>query len=305
MFRRILIPLDGSPHAEQALPLAKLFAARFQSSVVLFQAIEPFSKRAHEGGALAGDDLVELSRRQASQYLKTIGHSFPGGLAVEHEVGVGSAATAILELAESAHIDLIAMATHGRTGLQRWVYGSVADKVLSGARLPILFVRASEAPQAPVSIRRILVPLDSSTLAERALVVALQLAKTFDVEVALVRVCEPSAYLQDGIAAATSSAALDEAVRVTVEEYLTEKTQEVRSQGVRVRWETQFGVAAERILDAAQKQAASLVVMSTHGRSGIGRWILGSVADRVLCASRIPMLLIRSNAVVEGVDSAP
>lgn len=300
MFRRILIPLDGSSIAEQVLPLAKMFAVRFQSSVVLFQAIEPLSQRARvEGAASDADDQVELSRRRALEYLETIEHNFPVGLSVEHAVRVGSAATAILELAESAHIDLIAMATHGRTGLQRWVYGSVADKVLSGARLPILLMRASEAPHAIAPIRRILVPLDGSTLAEGALVPALRLATAFDAEMLLFRVCEPSTYLQNGLTSGTAAAALDEAVCTTVEEYLTEKTQEVRGQGVHVRWETQFGIAAENILDVAQKRAANLVVMSTHGRSGIGRWIMGSVADRVLRASRIPVLLIRSNAVVE------
>ena len=226
---------------------------------------------------------------------------FPSGLAVEHEVRVGSAATAILELAESAHIDVIAMATHGRTGLQRWVYGSVADKVLSGARLPILLVRASEAPPAIASIRRILIPLDGSALAECALISALHLAKAFDAEMLLFRVWESSAYLQNGLAAGTAAVALDEALCAVVEEYLTEKTREARSQGVRVRWETQLGMAAENILDVAQKRAANLVVMSTHGRSGVGRWIMGSVADRVLRASQVPVLLIRSGTMVEWV----
>ncbi len=99
------------------------------------------------------------------------------------------------------------------------------------------------------------------------------------------------------------SAAFDDALREMVEEYLNEKTQELQSQGVRVGWETRFGMAAEGILDIAQRRAVNLVMMSTHGRSGIGRWIMGSVADRVLRASRIPVLLIRSNAVLEGVGS--
>jgi nucleotide-binding universal stress UspA family protein len=84
---------------------------------------------------------------------------------------------------------------------------------------------------------------------------------------------------------------------------LTEKTGEMHRRGVRVRWQTQFGMAAQGILDVATKCGVDLVVMSTHGRSGLGRWIMGSVADRVLRASHIPILLIRSNAVLEGVGS--
>jgi nucleotide-binding universal stress UspA family protein len=300
MFRRILIPLDGSPIADQALPLAKMFAVRFQSSVVLFQAIEFLGKRRPvQDTAADADDQLELSRTRALEYFETIERDFPGGLSVEHEVRVGSAATEILALAESAQVDLIVMVTHGSTGLQRWVYGSVADKVLSGSRLPILLVRASEAPHAMALTRRILVPLDGSALAERALAPALCLAKAFDAQVLLFRAQEPAPYVESAFGAGASEAALDEALGAMVEEYLTGQTRAVRSQGVRVSWVMKFGMAAEGILEVAQKHTVDVVVMSTHGRSGAGRWIMGSVADRVLRASQIPVLLIRSGAVVD------
>ncbi len=300
MYQRILIPLDGSPIAEQVLPLVKMFAVRFQSSVVLFQAIEPIPKGVPvEGPASRADDQVEMSRNQALEYLEAIAQRFPQGIPAEHELRTGLPATAILETAESAHVDLIAMATHGRTGLQRWVYGSVADKVLGGARLPILLVRASETPSATAPIRRILVPLDGSDLAERALIPAERLAKAFDAEILLFRVQEFSSYTPDGLIGSMSMVTLDDSLGAMVQEYLTQKTEKVQSQGLRVRWEKHFGTAAEGILDAAEKRSADLVVMSTHGRSGIGRWIMGSVADRVLRASRTPVLLIRSGAMVE------
>jgi nucleotide-binding universal stress UspA family protein len=300
MYRRIIIPLDGSPVAEQVLPLAKMLIIRFQSSVLLMQAIQPIGKRGEvEGAAFAVGDQFELLRTRALEYLKAIEGGFPRGVSVQHEIRIGLPAAAILESAETAHVDLIAMATHGRSGIQRWVYGSVADKVLSGARLPILLVRASQVPSTHSPIRRILVPVDGSTLAERALIPARHLAKAFDAEILLFRVQEPSIYVQAGLTAGMSTPALDEALCETVEEYLTDKTWELRNQGIRVGWETQFGMAAENILEAAQKRAANLVVMSTHGRSGAGRWIMGSVADRVLRSSRIPVLLIRSGAVVE------
>ncbi len=187
MFRQILIPLDGSPVAEQVLPLAKMLVLRFQSSVVLLRVIEPIHvRRRAEGEVFRNDDQVELLRGSALEYLETIHHDFAAGIPVEREVRVGSPATVILDLAESAPVDLIAMATHGHTGLQRWVYGSVADKVLSSARLPILLVRASEGPRAFGPIKRILVPLDGSTLAERALILARQLAKAFDIHPAII-----------------------------------------------------------------------------------------------------------------------
>ncbi len=154
MYQRILVPLDGSPVAEQVLPLLKMLVVRFQSSLILFQAIEPISQRATvEGAALHPDDHAEQLRKQALEYLEAIKPRFPSGITVQHEIRTGLPARAILEFAESTRIDLIAMATHGRTGLQRWVYGSVADKVLSGARLPILLVRASVA-HSIASIKR-------------------------------------------------------------------------------------------------------------------------------------------------------
>ncbi len=287
MYQRILVPLDGSSIAEQALPLAKMLAVRFQSSVVLFQDIQVKSHT---------DKSIDQLQKQALGYLETIRQRFPTDISIERETRVGLPAAAILEFAESAHIDLIAMATHGRTGLQRWHYGSVADKVLDGARLPILLVRASETPSATAPIKQILVPLDGSELAKRALMPAQHLAQAFDAELLLVRVQEPS-YAQGGLE--MSMAAFDEALGRMVQGYLAEQTQQLKSHGVRARWETHFGMAAEGILDVAQKCAVNLIVMSTHGRSGIGRWIMGSVADRVLRASRIPVLLIRSSVGAE------
>ncbi len=102
------------------------------------------------------------------------------------------------------------------------------------------------------------------------------------------------------MASGAYTTAFDDAIRGTAaEEYLSGKAREVQGQGLRVNWETQSGLVAESILDVAQKHAANLIVMSTHGRSGVGRWVMGSVADRVLRASQIPVLLIRSGAVVQ------
>jgi nucleotide-binding universal stress UspA family protein len=304
MYHRILIPLDGSPLAEQVLPLAKLIAARFVSSVVLFRAIEPIHERIRvDGELLSVEDQVELVRTSAMEYLTTVLHGFTAaGIPAEGQVQVGPAAPEILQFAESAHVDLIAMATHGRTGLQRWVYGSVADKVLSSAHVPMLLVRATATPSEFAPITRILVPLDGSALAERALPSASQWAKAFEAEIILFRVWQPLAFAHDGFAGGMSLAELDNAVQGAVEEYLRQKTQEVEGQGVRVDWVTQLGPVADRILEAAEKHGANLVVMSTHGRSGIGRWVMGSTADRVLRTSHIPVLLVRSGAAVEQAD---
>lgn len=304
MYHRILIPLDGSPVAEQVLPLAKMIAARFQSAVILFRVIEPIRERLRaDCERLSAEDQIELLRTSAMEYLSTILHGFTAaGIPAEPQIRVGASAPEILQFAKSSHVELIAMATHGRTGLQRWVYGSVADKVLSGAHLPVLLVRACEAPPACLPPTRILVPLDGSALAERALLPAEHWAKAFAAEIFLFRVWQPATYGHDGWTGGVAYAELDDAVRGAAEEYLREKALEMEGRGVRVRCATQLGAVADTILEAAEKHGVNLIVMSTHGRSGLGRWVMGSTADRVLRTSPIPVLLVRSAAVVEQTD---
>ncbi len=294
MYRRILVPLDGSPLAEQALPFAKMFAWGFQATAVLFQAIPPIRETLRvDGEVFPVDEQMELLRWQAREYLESVHKDFAAaGIAAEREIRVGAPAPTILDLIESTGIDLIVMATHGRTGVGRWVYGSVADKVLHGARVPLLLVRASEQPVAPQPLTRVLVPLDGSELAERALEPARQVAEAFDAEVLLFRAWAMPLYGMEEPLNVVES--LERAVRANADDYVTHSTCQLQAQGMRVRGETQGGTAAESILEQAQHAKASLIVMSTHGRSGVSRWVMGSVADRVLRASSIPVLLIRA-----------
>ena len=295
MYRRILIPLDGSALAEQVLPLAQIFAARFNASVVLFQAIPSVHESLRvDGQVLQVDEQTELLRGQAREYLEKICKDFAAAhIPAVSEVRVGAPAPAILEFAEGAEIDLIAITTHGRAGVLRWVYGSVADKLLHGAHVPLLLLRAREEPVAPQSFTRLLVPLDGSPLAEEALAPARQMAAAFGAEMLLLRVWEVAAVGFDNLPVSV----LDEwerRARAIAGSYVERVTQELQGQGMRVRAETQGGAAAERILQMAQRAQANLIVMSTHGRSGLSRWVMGSVADGVLRAATVPVLLIRA-----------
>jgi nucleotide-binding universal stress UspA family protein len=298
MYRRILIPLDGSPLAEQVLPLAKMFAARFNATVVLFQAVAPIHQDLRVAGEIfQADEQTELARWRAREYLESIHQDFAAaGIIVEREVRVGAPAPSILEFAEQAEIDLIAMTTHGRTGVLHWVYGSVADKVLHGARVPILLVRANEQSAAPKPLTRILVPLDGSELAERALAPARQLAAEFDAEVLLLRVWETPLYGPEDSPVVME--ALEQAASTNAKDYITHTACQLQAQGVPVRGETKNGAVVESILEQAQDSATNLIVMSTHGRSGVGRWVMGSVADGVLRVASVPVLLIRAGLAV-------
>jgi len=295
MYRHILVPLDGSLLAEQALPLAKMLAARFAATVTLFQAIVPIREHLHMGHEAAETpEQIELRRSRAATYLeKARADMIAAGITTKAEVRVGAAATAILEFAESAGVDMITMSTHGRTGLLQWAYGSVADKVLQGSHVPLLLVRVSDKPAAPQPPKRILVPLDGSALAELALDPAQSLAAAFDSEVLLFRSWDIPATGLDEIPVSVLDA-WQKSARSDAEEYLASVVHRLQEQGLRARAETQEGAPVESILEEATASAASLIVMSTHGRSGVTRWVLGTTADRVLRSSSVPVLLMRA-----------
>jgi nucleotide-binding universal stress UspA family protein len=304
MYRRILVPLDGSVLAEQVLPLAKDFAARFKAAIALFQAVSPIRRPQRAGAEVyqAGEQL-ELLRGQAREYLETIRKDFTAAsIAATSEVRTAAPAAAILEYAESEGMDLIAMATHGRTGVGRWVYGSVADKVLHGARVPLLLVRVSDEPPAPRPLTRILVPLDGSALAENALEPARQVAAAFDADLLLLRVWNFPFVGYEVPVSVLDEWERDE--RAAAQDYLTLVTDQLQAQGLRGRGETQGGAVAEAILAVAQNADASMIVMCTHGRSGVGRWVMGSVADRVLRAAPMPVLLVRPSLPTAQLSNA-
>ncbi len=294
MYRRILIPLDGSTLAEQVLPWAKMLAVRSKATIVLIQAIPHLHGPLRvDGEVIQVDEQTEMLQMRAHEYLEEVCKELGNAhIPAASEVRVGAPAPAILEFAEGSGIDLIAMTTHGSTGVLDWVYGSVADKVLHGAHVPVLLVRASDPPAASGPLKRILVALDGSELAERALEPARQLAVDFDAELSLLRVWERPLY---GIEDSPSvMEALERSSREGAEHYITVAAQRLRAQGARVRGATTSGPVAPGILEQAQTLAADLIVMTTHGRSGLGRWVMGSVADGVLRAAMVPVLLIHA-----------
>lgn len=187
MIRQILVPLDGSKLAESILPSVEEFARLAGASVTLLQVIEPIESVVDLFGQEypgVERDLQAADERVAHTYLTGIAQRLNRAEIVAHtRVVVGPVAETIIQLAHE--FDLIAMATHGRSGIGRWVFGPVADKVLHGATVPVLLVRAGRAAVAAGWPRRILVPLDGSGLAEQALPLAALLARRAGAELIL------------------------------------------------------------------------------------------------------------------------
>ncbi|HEX75073.1 MAG TPA: universal stress protein [Dehalococcoidia bacterium] len=289
LFRRILVPLDGSGEAESVFPYLRDLAPRFGSQVDIL------------GVGIGG------KRRRVNRLLKEYVDKVAVGL---HSDSIeakpvflyGSAADEILDYTERNSIDLIIMATHGRGGITRWWMGSIAQKVISEARPPVLLVRSKllEETEAVRSLPflKILAPLDGSDIGEAALSHADKLSIETGASVILLQVIQPP-----GTIGATTMlvSATEDAVRAmhdAGENYLSGVAERLGEKGIKTTYEVVTGDPADKIVEYAEDKRVSLIAMSTHGRGGIARWVLGSVADKVLHGTKIPVLLVRSPRMI-------
>lgn len=283
MKKRYLVPLDGSELAEHALPWARLLGEKYERQVELMQCYEPMASvylLPDFAPPPVYDDQSGVFE-EIDKYLKTQVRALPPGLATTTRCE-GDAAAAILDRSETGEIEAVIMASHGRGGLGRWLLGSVATKVVRGIRLPVLVVNAqAEVPPHP-QLRRILVPLDGSKTAEAALKWAIPLARDFNAELKLYQ----------GIAhTPIGHPTLDKAVALEVanaQEYLDK----VKAEHPEVRATTIAEVAGPKLGIVDHANDCDLIIMSSHGLSGVKRWILGSVAESVLQAADKPLMIV-------------
>lgn len=292
MYSKILVPLDGSMFSEGVLPYVRPLARAVKAPVELLYVNDP--KR------LAPFSLP----MQGGEYLERLAESFHGIAAVKRTVELGDPASVIVDLAAAQAGTLIAMTTHGYSATRRWLLGSVADKVLHGSANHLLLVRPTDGDaggEAP--LKTILVPLDGSALAEKVVPIATELASRLTLEIVLVRVLTRVYFgPPDTILPLFSQYVLNQKelwaqARAEVDEYLASKVEELHAPGLphvsSLLLESSAGGAAAEIIDLAKRTTENLVAMSTHGRSGMSRWILGSVTERVVRYSYDPVLVLR------------
>jgi nucleotide-binding universal stress UspA family protein len=301
MATRILVPLDGSRLAEQALPCAGMLAKGLSAELILFRAVS----LSPEIRAILDDADLETSVPltpmvdEAKEYLSQVGRRLKeGGFQFQTAVGCGPPEDAILTSVEEQGISQIVMATHGYGGVSRWMHGSVAERVLLASRVPILLVRAQETaaapPDKPMRCQRILVPLDGSAVAEQVLPVVTSVAKALDAQLVLLRVLSVMTSIS---LTGEWYMPLDDILETAHQEaqtYLDRTAKAMETEGLKVSIATVVGGVANAIINHAETNQVDLIAMCTHGRSGLARWALGSVADRVLRAGRIPLLLVRA-----------
>jgi len=308
MYQRMLVPLDGSELAEVVFTYAKELAGRLDLEVILLYVCSPVLREFVPMHRAYIERAAETVKRQAREVQQRTGIQ-PGGKPVEvrGELVVGHSAEEILRYAEENAIDLILMATHGRSGVRRWAMGNVADKVLRTSKIPIWLVRAGITEETPYDqwpSKTILVPLDGSELAESVLPHVEALAKQRSAEpldVILLRVCEPPAtpfYYAPELSGVPLDWGeyMDQAVakgKEMAKEYLAGIEKRLKKSKISARSEVLVGKAADEIVDYASKHPFNVIVMATHGRSGVRRWVYGSVAQNILLGVSSPILLVR------------
>ena len=318
MFQRILVPLDGSPRAEHAIPIAARLARASGGSVILLRVVN----EAHEYWSSMTVSSSMLA--EAERYLAELKAS-PDLQAVSTETLVlsGRAAPSILSAASSSHVGVIVMCSHGYTGMKRWALGSVAEKVTQAAVIPVLLLR--EGGSLPMGSHvddtrplRILVPLDGSVLAKTALVPAAYLIAalaTFDQGTLHV--------LRVATFSATTNEEEQERLLHRAKEYLRTTAEQIREGFVAhpiaelklpVVWSTAVDTdVAEAIIRVAENGGdaegagvfggCDVIAMATHGLGGLDSSAMGSMTERVLHATKLPMLIIRPTLSVSNSHS--
>jgi len=285
---RIVVPLDGSKLAEQILPYARAIAAPLNIPIDLVTVADP---KVHP----------QLWSPQAGErYLQGVGERYLSPSAhPTSQVEIGEPAEMIIERNRADPTCLIAMATHGMSGLRRWLLGSVASKVVQRAVNPLLLIRPVEGadPATAINFTSVLVPLDGSALAEKVFPWVVTLAKSLKLEVQLIRMfaLPPNAYVvADGVIAQGPGVYREE-MQNEAALYLEGKVEQLRAEGLdNVNGAAIEGDAADQIIDIGRRTDRNLIAMCSHGRSGIGRWLLGSVTERVVQHSKDPVLVVRA-----------
>ena len=292
--RRILVPLDGSVASGAALPYAEAIARATGAELCLFTVTEP----AHWGANthfVTLDAMIEDLRREAVEHNldEEVVALQERGLRASAATTIGEPADAILNAADKDGVGMVVMSTHGHGGVERWLLGSVADRVMRLCPLPTLLIRpSSDAPSGrQIAFRRLLVPLDGSDASEVAVQPAADLALAAAADLLLVRVEPPLASLLPQDVVFWNTRDLDSEIGAAAQHYLKEVQRrlpaEVRSETVVLR-----GPVSTALENFSRDRHVDLVLMSTHGRGGFQRLLVGSTADRLVRAG-LPTLLVR------------
>jgi nucleotide-binding universal stress UspA family protein len=308
MFRSILVPLDGSSFGEQALPLALSIARRNGAALTLMH-VHRFLDVYYGELQPVSDTLEESLRKQEKAYLEHVAQRIreAGPIDVTTVLDDGQVAAQVRQHAVETKIDLVVMTTHARGALGRFWLGSTADELVRELPMPVLLVHPAEKAADithDLALKNVLVPLDGTPLAEQILEPASSLSKLFGADITLMRVVQPLMPTSVPVGTGTFSEValhmaedidkLQKQVEQGAFDYLEKAAAKLRAEKTLVKT---MVVLAEQpgvgILKEAQEIGTDLIALATHGRRGLARLFLGSVADKVLRGSHVPVLVHR------------
>ncbi|WP_137285381.1 universal stress protein [Halorussus salinisoli] len=282
MFDDILVPTDGSPCAEVAAEYAEDLATRYDATVHALCVVDPRALENAPQYDQLKEERSEIAERTCAKLSMT-------GVKTKEAVHTDVPHTAILQYAKDQGIDLIVMGTHGRTGVERYLLGSVTEKVVRLSDVPVLTVKAEGCGEVTYPYTDILVPTDGSEGAEAAVGPAVDIAHTYDARVHALSVIDTMAMGVDVWSGAILDA-LEESAQSAVES-IEEQATEASVSAVETAIEHRNPYRG--ILSYVEEHDIDLVVMGTHGRSGIERYLLGSVTEKTVRTSPVPVMTVR------------
>ena len=279
MYSTMLVPFDGSPLAARAVPYAVFLVRAVHGDLILFHVASD---------RIIGRDLGSEIETIVEQE-RLIDRLVQDGIPTTAQVVRGDAGPTLTRAVVDFGVDLVVMSTHGRGGMGRLVHGSVADYLMRHAPVPLLLVTAAcNRDWATSRPMRMMIPLDGSALAEAAIEPALELARSFPVEICLLRAAQERIGIDTlGFAQREPASASD---REAAARYLDQAAEQIRRSGQQVSMAVEAGEAGDVIPEVAARDAIDLVVMATHGQGGLGRLMLEGMAT-VVTAGRVPLHL--------------
>ncbi len=294
-FKKILVPLDGSELAERAAASALALAEALSATVTFLRVAIPLSLNLDPD---LYQRIIGIRRDEAKRYLRSAQRRLAtSAVDIKIDTVAGPAARSIINYVQENEVDLIVMSSYGRSGVSRWRYGSVAERVLRRAPCAVAIIRA-QVEVAPFAHKRILVPLDGSPLAEQALPPAIAVAKAVAAELTLLHVTSPAyATVSPVITMKKRLHEAEEKERMEAAVYLqnAQTTLSPHHIPIKIIVATSDDVVAT-IIEQADRIQVDSIIMSRHGRSGLSRWVFGSVAEKVLRGAHCATLIVREQA---------
>jgi len=298
-FNKVLLPLDGSAFSETASLYASRLAMDREVELILFHVSTKTGRNSIKTGQYYLNQHAEAITALIETQTEPIKHK----IRIKKKLVQGHPADEILGFIRNNAINLIVMATHGRSGISNFIMGSVAIRIVRESNIPVLLARPRESKDVTQDTnisRKVLIPMDGSKLGESVVPLVQTFISQFgdeQSEIILLSICEPSP-IQSGHSVVVSEAAQAAAVnafkyKIEANQYLSELARLVRNDGFNVSTKLVKGNPAEKIIEQARENGVNLIAMTTHGRSGITKMAYGSVAEAVIHRTITPILLLR------------